>query len=619
MGIGNLILGLVVVTIVIVAAVSIGRAILGLIFKKGPAFADSPLSDVFAAAAGTMLLTCVLFAIVALRLAHRGVLLGIIAACAVAAAPTIIRWAKNAPALLKRSSEGKIWTLATGVYFVVAAALSALPPTLNDELIYHLAIPKAWLATHGGFFFPDNIYAYFPQSGELFFMLGLGTAGEMAAKLFHVAFGFLLFLAVYRFASGILDRRHARLAAFALFAVPTIMAIISAAYVDLTFTLFAFLAVVSIGEYFRSRDLRHCFLAGLMLGGAIGVKYTGLQMTALVLCLVAVHRLRTPDLPILKPVALIALPAAVCALPWFVRNWVLTGWPMFPFALPFFSIGPGLNWDPERAGLFLRFLQAFGAPPDGGTLIGTLTAPVRVFFQGRFNSAEFFDGVTGPVFLLIPLLLLPKKARKGIAVLAMFSVLFLVYWAFSTRQVRFLLPVLPFLCILLAHGCQSAGKRWLTGFVGLLLIFGVFLGAREIAKKAPWDFWAGRVSRAEYVVRENPILSIYSDANRLTGPGDKLYLVNMRNYGYCLDRAWEGDFVFERYRLDRLLESKPSLTEILEYFERSGTTHVMINRKSFSSNRTPAEKESVKLFFRFLNDACNPVFERGDYGLFKIR
>ena len=57
------------------------------------------------------------------------------------------------------------------------------------------------------------------------------------------------------------------------------------AYVDLTFALFTFLAVMSIREYFEGRDLGHALLAGLMLGGAIGVKYTGLQMTALIVCL----------------------------------------------------------------------------------------------------------------------------------------------------------------------------------------------------------------------------------------------------------------------------------------------------------------------------------------------
>jgi hypothetical protein len=619
MDIVNLILGLIVVLTVIVAAMTIGRTILGSIYQKGFPFADRILSDTVAAALGLMVFTYLLFGLVALRLAYRGVLWGFVAVCAALASPSFLRWAKAAPSALKLSSGGRAWTIATGAYFLAAAALTSLPPTLNDELIYHLAIPKAWLGTHGGFFFRNNIYAYFPQSGELFSLLGLGTGGEAAAKLFHAASGFLLFLAVFRYAAAFLDRKHARLAAFALLSIPTMMVIIPAAYVDLTFALYTFLAIISVRRYLEGRDLRHTLLAGLMLGGAIGVKYTGLQMTALTVCLIGVYRLKTRDLAVLKPIALIAGPAAACALPWLLRNWILTGWPMFPFSLPFFTLNSGLNWDPERAGLYLGFLQAFGAPLDGGTLWNTLTAPIRVFIQGRFNSAMFFDGVLGPAFLLIPFLALRKKVRKDLDIFFIFSLLFLLYWAFSTRQVRFLLPVMPFLCLILARGCQAWEKPWLTRFVAALLFFNVFLGGKEIAKKAPWDYWTGKLSREAYLARENPILSFYADANRLLGPGNTPYLINMRSYGYALDHPWEGDFVFERYRLDRLLEKGPTVPEIRAFFAGCHATHVMINRKAFALNRPGSEENIPALFSRFLERACEPVFEHDDYGLFKIK
>jgi hypothetical protein len=292
---------------------------------------------------------------------------------------------------------------------------------------------------------------------------------------------------------------------------------------------------------------------------------------------------------------------------------------MFPFSLPFFALKPGLNWDPERAGHFLRFLQAFGAPPDGGTLWNTLAAPVRVFLQGRFDNAALFDGNPGPLFLLLPLLLLPRKARKGLDSLLVFSLLFLLYWAFSTRQVRFLLPVMPFLCLFYASGVQSLGKPWLTRLAAVLLLFHVFLGGRELAKKAPWDFLAGAISREAYLARENPVLSFYADAGRRLGPGDKLYLIHMRNYGYFLDHSWEGDFVFERYRIDRLLDTRPGVPALRAYFGSRNVTHVMINRKVFGTNRTPDEGESVESFFRFLDETCEPVLECGDYGIYQIK
>ena len=441
---------------------------------------------------------------------------------------------------------------------------------MNDEMIYHLAVPKTLLAAHGGFPFHDNIYAFFPQLGEMSFLLGLGTAGEAAAKLFHVASGFLLFLAVHRFALRLTDRKHARIAAAALLTVPSVMAIMSLAYVDLTFALFTFLAVVSVREYFEGRDPAHALLAGLMLGGAVGVKYTGLQMTALVLCLLAIRRLKDRDLPIARPAALIALAAGLCALPWLARNLLVTGWPMFPFPLPAFDLRPGFNWDPDRAGLFLRFLQSFGASPDGGTLADTLLAPIRVFIQGRFDSVRFYDGVLGPVFLLVPLLVLPKKRRQGIGALLTFSLIFILYWAFSTKQVRFLLPLVPILCVALAYACRAWKKAWLTGLVALLLLFNLGIGAKELAKRAPWELWSGKMTREPYLERHVPVLAFYADAAAHLGPGDKLYLIHMRNYGYYLDVPWTGDFVFERYRLEKLLDGGAAGPDIAAFFARAG-------------------------------------------------
>ncbi len=613
-----LVISVIVVLVVILGARAIGRDILSHVFKSKPPFPDPVLSGVTAAAIGLIVLGFLLFGLVALHLVYRGLLWGIVAACALLAAPEVIRWAKAAPAFLKGGSWRNVWTLAAALYFLIAVALTSLPATMNDEMIYHLAVPKTLLAAHGGFPFHDNIYAFFPQLGEMFFLLGLGTAGEAAAKLFHVAAGFLLFLAVHRFALGLTDRKQARLAAAALLTVASVMAILSLAYVDLTFALFTFLAVISIREYFEGRNLGHALFAGLMLGGAVSVKYTGLQMTALVLCLLAITRLKQRDLPVARPAALIAAGAGLCALPWLVRNLLVTGWPMFPFPLPFFSLKPGFNWDPERAGLFLRFLQSFGASPDGGALADTLLAPFRVFFQGRFDSVRFYDGILGPVFLLVPLLVLSKKRRQGLGALLTFSLIFILYWSFSTRQIRFLLPLIPFLCVALAYACRAWKKAWLTGLVALLLLFNMGIGLKELAKRAPWDLWSGKMTRRSYLERQVPVLAFYAEAAARLGSGSKLYLIHMRNYGYYLDAPWTGDFVFERYRLESLLEGGAAVPEIAAFFSSVGATHIMVNRAPLDDPRLGLSPDARTRVSDFLARACEPVLDKGSYALFKL-
>ena len=93
------------------------------------------------------------------------------------------------------------------------------------EMIYHLAVPRARLATHGGFPSSTTFTPIFPNRGDVL-PARPGNGGEAAAKLFHIASGFLLFLAVLRFALGLPDRKHARQAATAFLSIPTVIAII---------------------------------------------------------------------------------------------------------------------------------------------------------------------------------------------------------------------------------------------------------------------------------------------------------------------------------------------------------------------------------------------------------
>jgi hypothetical protein len=59
---------------------------------------------------------------------------------------------------------------------------TALPPTAIDELTYHLEVPNRLIQTGGQTLFIDNVYAYFPQLADMFFLFGLGVGGEGGAR-----------------------------------------------------------------------------------------------------------------------------------------------------------------------------------------------------------------------------------------------------------------------------------------------------------------------------------------------------------------------------------------------------------------------------------------------------
>ncbi|MCH7823357.1 MAG: glycosyltransferase family 39 protein [Acidobacteria bacterium] len=467
--------------------------------------------------------------------------------------------------------------IVAGLAYTAWVYLSALlPATGIDELTYHLEVPRRILENGGATVFPDNVRAYFPQFGEMLFLYGMAHGGELGAKLYHALFAILLALALYGFSRQYVSWGFALLASALFLSVPSVMVISSWAYVDLHFALFGFLALVALLRYFQERNLSWALAAGIMAGGAWATKYTGLQLLLLLALMVLIEQLRGEGRRL--PVAAMATPAvAFCMfLPYALRNWVETGWPLYPFNVGYLALNPEMNWDPERARLLLAWLSGFGSSA-GQSLVDVLVAPVLVFLTAGFNDIAAYDGFVGPAFLLVPVLWMRGTKPRDARLVGLFCLLFLLYWTVTTRQVRFLIPVLPALCFLLAVGLSNWRSKFLTALIIVLILVNLGVGVHQVLKLDPWAFWTGRESREEYLTRRVSGYPLYQAANRLLGPEDRVFLVNMRNFGYLLDCNWRADFVFQHFTLGEALESASSASDIEEYFRSRVATHLMID------------------------------------------
>ncbi len=592
-----------------VGAMALGRRMRGGRWRIGHAAVLAALD----AALGLLLVALAIFGATLLGLANQVFFLALLAILAVLAALQLRRidWKSTLAAFreVRRQSPAVGWAATLGaVYAAFVVALALPPPSAVDELVYHLEVPRRILEAGGTVFFPDNIYAYFPQLCEMLFAFGLAVGGEPAAKLFHALFAGLLGLAVYGFSRKTLTRELSLAAAGFFLLIPSVVWGASLAYVDLAFALYGFLALVCVLEAFRPGGSGLGWAAGLMAGGAWAVKYTGLQLALLLALVILLEHLaaRRKSAPWL--VVRFGLASAIPALPFLLRNWAVTGWPLFPFQVPFFALDARMNWDPERSRLFLRWLSGFGGGLEAGAMEKVLS-PLLVFWRARFDQPGAYDGVIGPVFLLIPILLLAARGKSGppreVKILIGFSVAFLYYWSLTTQQVRFLLPAAPVLAYLLAFGLQKRGTLWRLAAAALLLL-GLGMGAEKLMRSRPWAWWSGSESRAEYLQKRVVGASLYARANETVGSASRLYLVNMRNYGYLLDCPWSADFVFEYYSLGQTLEKAGSPDDVSRFFERRGADYMMID-ENVTLSTVALEPRELLLLKTFLNERTNLV------------
>jgi hypothetical protein len=92
----------------------------------------------------------------------------------------------------------------------------------------------------------------------------------------------------------------------------------------------------------------------------------------------------------------------------------------------------------------------------------------------------------------------------------------------------------------------------------------------------------------------------------------------MKNYGYFLHRSWEADFVFERFRLEALLDRNPSSEDVERFFKEKRVTHLLINFAPLTDSRRGLEVADRAALTRFLDQKTRSVFKQGDFGLFKL-
>jgi len=476
------------------------------------------------------------------------------------------------------------WKTVT-LFFLLIALLGALAPESEyDALQYHLQFPRVWLTRGTIVDFPTMYASLYPMTWELLYGAGLALGGPVAAKLLHFSTLPLLAVLVYRTMCRFFPATPPWPAVAFLVSAPTVLWEATTAYVDLALALHAGLVLYALLRFAESENRPWLLLAALQAGLAIATKHLGYfvllpAVTGLGIFLLRRHGLRRA----VCPVALFLAVSLIVAVPWYVRSWVATGNPVFPEFFRLFGAPPD-RWDALADVGLNRFKAHFGRPRS---FLSLLTLP----WDATVHAARY-GGTFGPIFLLLlPALLLSPSAaaarRIGMGVLT-----YVALWAspISSFQMRFLVPVIPPMAVLVAvaYGRLNSllgtawprrGGRVLTAGMAVLVLLNLppFLPLHEV-DRVEWNGWlthvirnvpatvvSGRVSADRYLA--STVLSyeawqyvnahLAEDARVLTfSEGDNLYGERERLWAYAVvarPAVWGAPVGAERQALQALL------------------------------------------------------------------
>jgi hypothetical protein len=216
--------------------------------------------------------------------------------------------------------------------FIVAYGLSHAPLTLYDSVSYHLFFAGRWVQDHAITIIPtpfsDEAQAYAPGNGELFFAwLMLPFHGDFLARIGQLPFALLAALTLYAIAKRLgADPEQAAFPAALFLVARPVVEQAGGANVDLVCAAM-FLVTLYAGLVAVDRNTRADWTFwGIAFGLFLGTKYLALVYAPVLIALALAGGFHKR--------MLFALPGiATLGLPWYLRNWIVAGSPIYPASL----------------------------------------------------------------------------------------------------------------------------------------------------------------------------------------------------------------------------------------------------------------------------------------------
>ena len=509
----------------------------------------------------------------------------------------------------RRDGVGLAFDGLLGLTLLGTLLTSLAPVTDGDALCYHLQVPKVFLARQAAVFEPDLHETIYPLVTEALYAVGLGLRGPVACRLIQWLLGLAFAANVAALARPVLGDR-ARWAGTIALLVPAVSNGMGAPLNDVALAAFGNAAIHGWVRWRDRPSWRSASLAGALMGLAIGVKYPALVLGGLLgIGFLAGRRTTLAAGPSASPLSpgvrggaspvgteavlpfgdrptrpdplpgregaggwplrsnlahaiLFGLVALVVGGGWYLRAYVHTGNPVYPFFRQVFG-GSGIDevLDPIKRPMAVTAWNLL-------TALGPLTLQ-----PGRFDS---FSHQFGPAFLLfLPALPWMRPPRRVVGVVAL-GYAFLILCLTQRQSMRF---------VLIAVGPMAVGVAWLASswrdrrgpagrvLVGMLLLGLAFEASLSLARaRHGLGVVLGRESTASFLARREPTFAVgrWMAAHL---PAESR-IVGQDHRGFYLPRAYSMELAHRRRT--GLGTHGESAEGVVEALKGAGFTHVLL-------------------------------------------
>jgi hypothetical protein len=539
------------------------------------------------------------------------------------------------------------------VVFCTEIILNLTPPISRDALIHHLAVPKLWLKNGGFYEIHWADYSYYPMFINLLYLVSLYFKNDIAPKIIHLAFGTGTGLLIYFYLKHRFGRNWGLLGMVIFITTPIVVWLSTSAYIDLGMTFFTTGSVLAFIKWRDSEygQFKWLLISSCCMGMAIGSKYNALIAWFIMNLILMLSYAKDTQRQIgtLKYGTMFFMITAIVASPWYLKNYFQTGNPFYPLFNSFFQ---SLHHQPiqeiirHQAGEKIGQLSFFKMREVmyGETFWETLLIPIRMFFQGADNSYRYFQGILNPILIMfLPFILLNKKYGRDKYLFAFFSIIFIFMAYFLTeKQVRYILPTIPFLTILAVMGikdlvdrigeeaffspsrfkknAKSIARKFIFAIVALLLTFNfIYLKTRmDIIKPLPYLF--GQEAKTAFLKRHLLHYDAVEYINSSLPVDAKFFTMFLGRRGYYLERIYKNEASFGMNTINQMLNSSVTEDSFREFIRSMQVTHILMRTDLVDHYlKNNFSHEEIERFMNLARKYWHRVYENNGYTVWDLQ
>ncbi len=352
--------------------------------------------------------------------------------------------------------------LLIALILTITALASLAPPIKNDTLYYHLGLPQLWAMDDAIKFYPWLSFSTTALNGEVLLTPIVDFVSPEAAQFFVVIVGVMVMLLLAKGAYKHLNISPA-LPILILSAVSVYTVVLFDAKNDYLAAGFALMAFLLYSEYRENNSAKLVLLSGIFAGLAASTKSNSLLFAFGMLLMMVLSRHK------FKHIILFCLMAFVFGSPWYIKSFIQTGNPVFPFFQEFFN-------SPVWHDLFVGYNEATSVDSENVGIINFITSPIRLIYW-----PDIFRTRLGPLpLILLPLLALIKGVHPLVKKALIVSGVFYIFWYISWPMGRYLMPIILLLSLAGAYAIDRLVSQskiiriaFILGVISLLAVNGI--------------------------------------------------------------------------------------------------------------------------------------------------